>query len=63
MSFIISDESGTSGATHARDAWGWPRQERPSESVQTFPVQTFPVRDLGGSTSPWAWQQVQGLTA
>ena len=58
MSFIISDESGTSGATHARDAWGWPRQERPSESVQTFPV-----RDLGGSASPWAWQQAQGLTA
>ena len=58
MSFIISDESGTSGATHARDAWGWPRQERPSDSVQTFPA-----RDFGGSTSPWAWQQVQGRTA
>ena len=34
MSYIISDESGTSGAVHQRDAWGWPREERPTYRTQ-----------------------------
>ena len=58
MSFIISDESGTSGATHARDAWGWPRQERPTDSVPTFAQ-----RDFAGSVSTWSWTSPQGRTA
>ena len=37
MSFIISDESGTSGAVHRRDAWGWPREERPTYRTQAAP--------------------------
>jgi hypothetical protein len=40
MSYIISDESGTSGAVHQRDAWGWPREERPTYRTQAAP--TFP---------------------
>ena len=39
MSYIISDESGTSGAVHRRDAWGWPREERPT--YRTQPASTF----------------------
>ena len=34
MSFIISDESGTTGTVHQRDAWGWPREERPTYRTQ-----------------------------
>ena len=40
MSYIISDESGTSGAVHQRDAWGWPREERPSYKTQA--AHSFP---------------------
>ena len=38
MSHIISDESGTSAAVHPRDAWGWPRDERPSYRHQPAPT-------------------------
>jgi hypothetical protein len=53
MSFIISDESGTSSPTHARDAWGWPREERPEWVTQPASPspRAHPVFDSAGSWS------------
>ena len=54
MSFIISDESGTSSPTHARDAWGWPREERPEWATQSASVSVSPRARLAGTAVSWS---------